>query len=377
MTYRIGVDARLLTQTITGIGRYSHEMLRRLIEIEHEWFLYAPTPIAVGDWQRANVTVRESRFTGRALRLVWAGSVLPRQAAQDRLDLFWSPTHRLPRFMPADIATVVTVHDLVWKHAGETMPAINRWLDARLLPQAARLADRIITVSQNTADDLVAEVPETAGKVDAIPLGVTQPEPIADNAELAGLNLAEPFLLFVGTLEPRKNLRRLMEAYSRLTDQQQNDARLVIVGGSGWGGVDARSMAAEYGVAERTDVLGYVTEPQLAELYEKALFLAMPSLYEGFGLPLLEAMIRGTPVLTSNRASMPEVAGDAGLLVEPDDVEAIRSGLERMLTDTALRERLAGLARNRAKAFTWDRTVSETLKVFDEAVALRRRGQPF
>ena len=375
MTYRIGVDARLLTQTITGIGRYSHEMLRRLIETEHEWFLYAPTPITVGDWQRANVTVRESRFTGRALRLVWAGSVLPRQAAQDRLDLFWSPTHRLPRFMPSDIATVVTVHDLVWKHAGETMPAINRWLDARLLPQAARLADRIITVSQNTADDLVAEVPQAAGKVYAIPLGVAQHEPIADNAELTGLNLDEPFLLFVGTLEPRKNLRRLMEAYSRLTGQQQSIARLVIVGGSGWGGVDAQSMAAEYGVTERTDVLGYVTEPQLAELYEKALFLAMPSLYEGFGLPLLEAMIRGTPVLTSNRASMPEVAGDAGLLVEPDDVDAIRSGLERMLTDTALRDRLAGMARGRAKAFTWDRTVSETLKVFDEAVELRRRGQ--
>ena len=375
MTYRIGVDARLLTQTITGIGRYSHEMLRRLIETEHEWFLYAPTPITVGDWRRANVTVRESRFTGRALRLVWAGSVLPRQAAQDRLDLFWSPTHRLPRFMPADIATVVTVHDLVWKHAGETMPAINRWLDARLLPQAARLADRIITVSQNTADDLIAEVPEAAGKVDVIPLGVAQPEPIADSAVLTGFNLDDPFLLFVGTLEPRKNLRRLMEAYSRLTDQQQSDARLVIVGGSGWGGVDARSLAAEFGVTERTDLLGYVTEPQLAALYEKALFLAMPSLYEGFGLPLLEAMIRGTPVLTSNRASMPEVAGDAGLLIEPDDVEAIRSGLERMLTDAPLRERLAGLARDRAKAFTWDSTVSETLKVFDQAVALRRRGQ--
>ncbi len=375
MTYRIGVDARLLTQTITGIGRYSHEMLRRLIETEHEWFLYAPTPITVGEWQRANVTVRESRFAGRALRLMWAGTALPRQAARDRLDLFWSPTHRLPRFMPADIATVVTVHDLVWKHAGETMPAINRWLDARLLPQAARLADRIITVSQNTADDLIAEVPEADGKVDTIPLGVAQPEPIADNAELPGLNLDEPFLLFVGTLEPRKNLRRLMEAYSRLTDQQQSDARLVIVGGSGWGGVDARSMAAEFGVTERTEVLGYVSEPQLIALYEKALFLAMPSLYEGFGLPLLEAMIRGTPVLTSNRASMPEVAGDAGLLVEPDDVESIRSGLERMLTDAPLRQRLAGLARGRAKAFTWDRTVSETLKVFDHAVALRRRGQ--
>ncbi len=371
MTYRIGVDARLLTQKITGIGRYSHEMLDRLTLSGHEWFLYSPAPIAIGDWQRPGVHLRISNFASRPLRLVWAQTVLPRQAARDRVDLFWSPTHRLPRFLPGNIARVVTIHDLVWKHAGETMPAANRWLDARLLPQAARLADRIIAVSQNTANDLIAEVPEAAGKVDAIALGVAEPGPAADDGELTELGLNEPFFLFVGTLEPRKNLRRLVEAYSRLSDPLRNAARLVIVGGSGWGGVDARTIAAELGVAERVSVLGYVSEPLLAALYEKALFLAMPSLYEGFGLPLLEAMIRGTPVLTSNRASMPEVAGDAGLLVEPDDVESIQSGLQQLLADAELRDRLAAAARLRAKTFTWDRTVSETLKVFDAVASLR------
>ncbi len=371
MTYRIGVDSRLLSQPITGIGRYTHEMLKRLTASGHEWFLYSHMPIIIGDWRRSNVHLRTSRLPGRPLRLLWAQLMLPRLASRDRVDLFWAPTHRLPRYLARDMARVVTVHDLVWKHAGDTMPAARRWMDANSMPEIARLADRIIAVSQNTANDLISEVPGCADKIDAIPLGVAEPGPRVADGALAEFGLTEPYFLFVGTLEPRKNLRRLIEAYARLPAALRESAVLAIVGGKGWGGVDVSTIAGDAGVADRVRLLGYVDEEQLSALYSGALFLAMPSLYEGFGLPLLEAMIRGTPVLTSRRASMPEVVGDAALLVEPEDVDSITAGLAGLLGDQDLRTNLAAKAPDRARQFTWDRTAAQTLEVFDKAIAMR------
>jgi len=375
MTYRIGVDARLLSQKITGIGRYTVEMLDHLTEAGHEWYLYSPTPIVIGHWQRPNVHLRTANLPGRPLRMLWTQSLMPWQAARDGVDLFWAPTHRLPRYLNGRIARVVTIHDLVWKHAGETMRPTSRWLDARLMPEAARLADRIITVSSHTADDLVSEVAEAAGKIRAIPLGAPTPVGRMSADILSEMGLSEPFFLFVGTLEPRKNLARLIEAYALLPDNLRNAATLAIAGGRGWGGVDVETLSAQHGVTERVRVLGYVTEAQLSGLYEHALFLAMPSLYEGFGLPLLEAMVHGTPGLTSDRASMPEVVGDAGILIDPYDAGSIRDGLSRLIGDADLRRRLGERALDRMPRFSWDRAVSQTLDVFDEAMAVRDARQ--
>ena len=144
---------------------------------------------------------------------------------------------------------------------------------------------------------------------------------------------------------------------------------LAIAGGSGWGGVDVAIIARKYGVQDRVRVLGYVSEEQLATLYTHALFLAMPSLYEGFGLPLIEAMSRGIPVLTSNCASMPDVAGDAGLLVDPHDVASISRGLSEFLCDNTKISALASRAIANAARFCWERAAKETLQVFDEAIA--------
>lgn len=372
MNYRIGVDARLLSEQLTGIGRYTLEMLTRLTGSGHEWYLYAPTPIVLGDWRQPNVHLRAARFPSRPMRMLWAQTALPWWAARDRVDLFWAPTHRLPRLLRNDIARVVTIHDLVWKFAGDTMRPTSRWLDAKLMPEAVQLADQVIAVSRNTAQDLIAEIPGSADKTDAIALGVTAPDRSEPEDLPAEFGLTEPFFLFVGTLEPRKNLQRLLEAYASLPVPLRNTATLAIVGGKGWGGVDVATIAERFNIRDRVRLLGYVNDEQLAGLYRKALFLAMPSLYEGFGLPLLEAMIRGTPVLTSQRASMPEVAGDAGLLVDPDRVDSIASALTRLLGDPGLRRRLAEKTVPQARPFTWERAAAETLTVFDKALAKRR-----
>lgn len=370
--YRIGVDASLLSEQVTGIGRYTHEILSRLVSNGHEWFLYSHRPLVVGDWQFDNVHLRTGNIPKRFLRMLWVQCVMPFQARRDRLDLFWSPAHRLPSLLPARIARVVTIHDLVWKHAAETMRPASRWLDATLMPEAVRLADRVITVSAHTAKDLLKEMPNAQGKVHPIPLGVSSLAPASSRESLTSLGLNEPYFLFVGTLEPRKNLARLLEAFSRLPDSLRNSAVLAIAGGKGWGGVDVATVAEKYGVQDRMRVLGYVSEGQLATLYTHALFLAMPSLYEGFGLPLLEAMSRGTPVLTSNCASMPEVAGDAGILVAPLDVESILQGLSEFLGNGVQRTLLASRAVANAKHFSWVLAAEETLQVFEEAITTRQ-----
>lgn len=370
--YRIGVDASLLSEQVTGIGRYTHEILSRLVSSGHEWFLYSHRPFVVGDWKFHNVHLRTGNIPKRFLRMLWVQSVMPYQARRDRIDLFWSPAHRLPSLLPARIARVVTIHDLVWKHAGETMRPASRWLDATLMPEAVRLADRIITVSAHTAKDLLEEMPNAQGKVHPIPLGVSLLTPAGTRESLTSLGLHESYFLFVGTLEPRKNLVRLIEAFSRLPDSLRHSAVLAIAGGKGWGGVDVSTVAEKFGVQDRVRVLGYVNDEQLATLYKHALFLAMPSLYEGFGLPLLEAMSRGIPVLTSNCASMPEVVGDAGILVAPNEVESISEGLLELLGDGDLRGFLASRAVINAERFNWTFAAEKTLQVFEDAIMARR-----
>ena len=370
--YRIGVDARLLAEEVTGIGRYTVEVLSRLTLAGHEWFLYSHQPIIVGKWEMSNVHLRTDNFPGRGLRMLWAQSVMPFRAWRDEIDLFWSPAHRLPSLLPTRVARVVTVHDLVWKHAGETMRPMSRWLDSILMPEAVRLADRVITVSGHTAEDLLREMPSARGKVSPIPLGTSFLAPAASRESLTSLGLTEPYFLFVGTLEPRKNLTRLLEAFARLPDSLRNGAVLAIAGGKGWGGVDVATIAERFGIGDRVRVLGYVDDSQLATLYAHALFLAMPSLYEGFGLPLLEAMSHGTPVLTSNCASMPEVAGDAGVLVDPCDVDSVAHGLSELLSHDARRNALACLAKTHAASFSWDRAAEDTLRIFVDAIGARK-----
>lgn len=371
--YRIGVDAGLLSETVTGIGRYTQEMLSALIGYGHDWTLYSHRPIVVGGGRsHGNVRIRAANLPWRGVRMLWAQSILPWWAAQDGIELFWAPTHRLPRYLPNRIARVVTIHDLVWKHAGQTMRPQSRWLDAKFMPEAVRLADRVIAVSEHTARDLLMAMPEAADKVRVVPLGVSAlSEPSAPEI-LHALGIGAPYILFVGTLEPRKNLRRLLEAYAALPDNARNSVQMVIAGGKGWGGVDVSSIAARLNIGDRVHIVGHASDALLSALYAYALFLAMPSLYEGFGLPLVEAMARGRPVLTSNCASMPEVAGDAGLLVDPSDVNSISNGLLSMVMDHSLRQRLAGNALPSAARYSWEKAAEATSRIFDEAILARR-----
>lgn len=369
---RVGVDARLLSEPVTGIGRYTVELSKGLLDHDWEVFLYTPKLSVVGHWEYPNVQVRSGGFQGRLGKMIWSQTALPYWAAKDGVDLFWGATHRLPRYLPERIARVVTIHDLVWRYAGETMRPLSRLLEQRLMPDAIRLSDRIMADSHSTAEGIEAEFPAARGKVRVVHLGVT-PMAKPDTFEsLRQFCIDRPYFLFVGTLEPRKNLRRLLSAFSQLSADVRARAQFVIAGGKGWGRIDVQTLVSELDLRQDVVLTGYVTDEQLATLYAHARFLAMPSIYEGFGLPLVEAMSLGVPVLTSNGSSLPEVAGDAGLLVEPLDEAAIANGLRMLLTDDVLRANLAARAVGSAKRFSWQKAAAETMGVFREAVFERR-----
>jgi glycosyltransferase involved in cell wall biosynthesis len=178
-------------------------------------------------------------------------------------------------------------------------------------------------------------------------------------------DLPERFVLFVGTLEPRKNLMRLVQAYAGLPASVRRHVSLVIAGGPGWLSETLRREVAERGLADRVRFIGYVRDEDMAPLYSLATVFAYPSLYEGFGLPVLEAMACGVPVLTSNVSSLPEVAGGAAVLVAPTDVDAIADGLTQLLDDTALAAKLVARGLEWSTNFSWDRCARETLAVYE------------
>lgn len=363
---RIGVDARLLTQPLTGIGRYTHEMVNALLRADADLILYAPGslihPLHQGAGSaRQRVVVMPGSGVGRT---TWGHTVLPILVRRDHPDVFWGPTHRLPAALPRSIFGCLTIHDLVWRLAGETMRPVSRLMEQALMPPALKRADAIVAVSQHTKADIERNFPGLRADISVIYPGATAQPPGLGAGYLAKWGVTRPYILFVGTLEPRKNLARLLQAYAALPTGTKQQAHLVVSGGVGWGDFDLKKAITSLGLHDSVHLTGYVDERELSTLYENALFLAMPSLYEGFGLPLAEAMRYGLPVLTANVSSMPEVAGDAALLVDPLQTEAIAAGLQRMISSLELRTRLSQAAGKNLARFDWDKAARQLLDLF-------------
>jgi len=371
---KVGVDARLLSRPLTGIGRYTLEMCRALLKIEGVVLhLYSPSPIS-GDVKASllGAHFREVNWNHGLLRQLWSESYLPLWAKKDAVDVFWGPSHRLPRLLPSDIPNVVTIHDLAWKYVSETMHSATYLLERFQMPYAVRSADVIVADSQSTASALELEYHVSSKKLVVIPLAATCTPSDISFKMLAEYGIYCSYFLFVGTLEPRKNLPRLLEAYALLPAEVKVQANLVIVGGKGWGDVNVADEVARLNLSEYVKLLGYVDEKLLSALYSHAEFLAMPSLYEGFGLPLLEAMAYGVPVLTANNSSMPEVAGDAGLLVDAQNIHSIEKGLRQLISNGELRGKLAGNTKANVARFSWDSSARQLVSSFERVIAGRR-----
>jgi len=324
---RVAIDVSPLVQTRAGTARYLKGLLRELrgsydVDVRTRSF---------GRNDRLSTLVRDS---------VWYPLVLGREAEADVLHC---PTYRGP--MRATRPLVVTVHDLaVFRHPD----AFNRWTrtySPRLVPRVLAAADRVIAVSEFTKRELVELLDVPGEKIRIVPNAVDD-EFTSDGPAAEG-----DYVLAVGTLEPRKNLPRLVDATKR------SDVELRVVGARGWGGVEVGGNGVRW--------LGEVSDAELARLYRGALCLAYPSLYEGFGIPVLEAMACGVPVVTTRGTAMEEVANGAAVLVDARDPAEIAAGIERAAAE---RDRLVRRGLERARAFRWDAVAAATVTVYREAV---------
>jgi len=364
---RIGIDARLWEEPRSGIGRYTRSLLEHLVPLAPElgWVLYVdrpPGPALPG---------AAVRCLPRRQRILWSLWDAPRALRREPVALFHGVTgFELPPRGPWQLVT--TVHDLVPFRFPALVPPRHRWAVRCLLGGAIRRARTVIAVSEATRQEVLARFRVDPARVvvvpEAAPDGYAPPSAEALAAVRARYGLVRPYVLFVGLLEPKKNLGVLLEAVARLRrGRDWGDAELVVVGAPGWG-ADPRSRVAALGLEGVVRFLGPAPDPDLPALYGGALAFAFPSRWEGFGLPVLEAMAAGAPVVTSNRGALPEITAGAARLVEPA-AAPLAEALGALLADPGerARRRAAGLAR--AAEFSWARTARETLAVYRRALA--------
>ena len=351
----VGIDARAATEEIAGRGRVVRELLRALHARDepHRYLLYGREP-----WEEP----LDERFSWRLNRRKdpWWHVATARSASR-ACDVFLSSNSYLTAWL-ATVPTVPIVYDLVTFDPAMRPRRSSTLIERLTLGLAVRRSAAFIAISQATADDLERRFPRAAGRITVAPLAVS-PSLTGARPREAGQGLPDRFVLAVGTLEPRKNLPRLIEAFESLPLPVQTETPLVVVGGIGWEA--AETLDALRRLGERCRLLGRIPDARLASLYRRCTVFCYPSLGEGFGLPVLEAMQAGAPVITSDRSSLPEVGGDAVEYVDPTDVESIAGALERLLEDPDRRAQLASAGRERARGFTWERTAERVLHTLE------------
>jgi glycosyltransferase involved in cell wall biosynthesis len=367
---RIGIDARLNYYRPGGIAEYTRHLIEELAQLDRatsytvihhhaDRHTIAPGP---------NFTRRDTHTPSHHRLERWS---LSAELARFRLDLLHSPDVIPPQHGAR--RQVITVHDLHFLHYPQFMTADSRRYYNDQIARAVRTADHILVDSQATRDDLANLLNVPPAKVTVHLLGVNQafvPLPAAEVRQHAiRLGLPQSYILFVGTFEPRKNIPGLFKAYHLLSQTTPEAPPLVMVGRRGWLYDEIFASAEALHLTDHLIWLEDAPSDDLPAIYSGARVLVLPSHYEGFGLTPLEAMACGTPTVVSDRGSLPEVVGDTGLLVDPDDPDAIADALRRMLTDSGLhaRSRAAGLAR--AASFTWRKTAESVLDVYRRVLA--------
>ncbi|MCC6485822.1 MAG: glycosyltransferase family 4 protein [Armatimonadetes bacterium] len=363
---RIGYFGRPIGLT-GGIGRYALQLLQAMLKVapDNEYQLY--TNRAETTLERLPVEVK--RGSERLGRVLWEQGALPWTLRRDELDVYHSPDFTLP--VLSRVPGVVTLHDLIFMKHPEGTSRRALLLYNTLTRVSAKRARRVIAISNYTAHDISATLSIPSEKIRVVYQGVNPSLRLASSESdapdiLESLEVPEPFVLFVGLLTPRKGVLSLIQAYELAHAQAQFQA-LVLVGLPGSGYDEIRTKAEMSPLRDKIRFLGAADDRVLAALYRRAAVFCLPSFHEGFGLPVLEAMLLGCPVVAADATSLPEVVGDAGLLFPAGDWQKLSESLVQVATDSSVREQLREKGPERAARFTWENTARETLDVYREA----------
>ncbi len=372
---RIGVDYTSAARQSAGIGRFTRELIRAALSLdtdnEYRLLVAGRQPIAEAHLPPPSRGCRlvQTPVSERNLVRLWhrLQVPLPVEVFLGRLDIFHSPDFVLPPVARA--VKVLTIHDLSFLRVPECADPRLRWYLGQVVPRSVRRADFLLADSQSTRHDLIELLGVPPDRVQVIYGGVdARFAPVEDEETLRRVRdryaRGRPYILAVGTLEPRKNYPTLIRAFARAREEARLPHVLVIVGRKGW--VYDPIFAAVDDLKLRDEVLfpGFVPDEELPALYSAADVLVTPSFYEGFGLPALEAMACGAPVIVSDVSSLPEVVGDAGVRIDPRDEAGLADALLRVIQDSALRAALRAAGLERARQFTWEGAARELLSVY-------------
>jgi glycosyltransferase involved in cell wall biosynthesis len=374
---RIAIDYTPAVHQRAGIGRYTRELIQALshLDTENQYSLLVLgragarfTPARLP----ANFRLRFAPISDRWATVLWyrMNLPLPVDIFTGRAELFHGPSFTLP---PSLAPSLLTVHDLSFlRYPQGAHPALLAWL-TKAVPRSLDRSHHVLADSESTRADLIELMQVPAHRIAVVGAGVEERfQPVTDPKTLAEIRtryrLPDRFILSVSTLEPRKNFTGLIAAYDSLATAAGKssvaDLHLVIAGGKGWLYDDIFAAAKASPAQDRIHFAGYVADEDLPAVYSLATLFAFPSHYEGFGIPVLESMACGTPVVCANNSSLPEVAGDAALLIEATDTEALADAMWQLLADTSLRERLVLKGYDQAKRFTWEKAARRLLNVY-------------
>lgn len=369
---RILIDAQPLLEPLAGIGRYAKSLLTAFsrMELQDEFYLFygasmRPRRVRLPEFSNPGFNSKIIRFPGKIYRLLTEKlKILPPSSFIGRFGLY----HGLNYYVPASSGPkIVNIYDMSFRlYPQYFTPERIRDIGRKAAASAVR-ADRIITGSISAKEDIVELLGVPAARVSVIANGVEKCFRVIGEKEReefrVSRNLPEKFILFVGTVEPRKNLTALLKAFHKMG---LRDTGLVIAGGRGWMYDELFAELKRLNLGDRVIFTGYLPDEDLPKIYSCASVFAYPSVYEGFGFPPLEAMACGVPVVTGDRSSLPEIAGDAGICVDPEEPGALADALSGVLKDGGLRKRMVEKGLARAAGYTWEKCAAETYDLYRE-----------
>ena len=369
----MGINAHLLSGQVgyrrAGIHQYIDQVLRHLPADESGPIYTIFTQQAAKLDGRSDMKILSSRWPTerRLVRIVWEQMIWPLLTRRLDLDLLHSMAFVTPFF--SNRPTVVTVFDLSFIHQPDSFPTLQRLYLTSQTKRSCAQARRVITISESGRRDVQQYLEVPVSRIDVVTPGVEESYRPLPSAEVEAFrqqqNLPKRFILHVGTLQPRKNILKLIDAFARLNEP---DLYLVLIGGKGWSFEEIFARVEELGIVDRVQFTGYVPDEALPYWYNAAMLFVFPSLYEGFGMPVVEAMACGTPVITSNTSSMPEAAGEAGLLFDPHDSEELADRIHTVLHDPDLAATMRSMGPKQALKFSWEKAGRETAVVYGRAL---------